>query len=183
MNGGTVAPTGASNINHIVIKGTTTEDGGETTETCAEVEASVEPGKVAAGTEVTLSCQTEGAEIYYKVNDAQEFTKYDAAITITENTTITAYSQKEGFNNSEQKVFSYTVEEEPAPEPEPDPSEGQRLTELKDGDVFVMYNPANKKVNVSFRKWNKAGSIGWTTIGRRCFRCTGRLSSFESIIR
>ena len=45
MNGGTVAPTGASNINHIVIKGTTTEDGGETTETCAEVEASVEPGK------------------------------------------------------------------------------------------------------------------------------------------
>ena len=76
VNGGTVAPTGASNINHIVIKGTTTEDGGETTETCAEVEASVEPGKVAAGTEVTLSCQTEGAEIYYKVNDAQEFTKY-----------------------------------------------------------------------------------------------------------
>ena len=35
VNGGTVAPTGASNINHIVIKGTTTEDGGETTETCA----------------------------------------------------------------------------------------------------------------------------------------------------
>lgn len=146
VNGGTVAPTGASNINHIVIKGTTTEDGGETTETCAEVEASVEPGKVAAGTEVILSCQTEGAEIYYKVNDAQKFTKYDAAITITENTTITAYSQKEGFNNSEQKVFSYTVEEEPAPEPDPDPSEGQRLTELKDGDVFVIYNPANKKV-------------------------------------
>lgn len=105
MNGGTVAPTGASNINHIVIKGTTTEDGGETTETCAEVEASVEPGKVAAGTEVTLSCQTEGAEIYYKVNDAQEFTKYDAAITIKENTTITAYSQKKDSITVNRKYF------------------------------------------------------------------------------
>ena len=66
VNGGTVALTGASNINHIVIKGTTTEDGGETTETCAEVVASVESGKVAAGTEITLSCQTEGQKFTTK---------------------------------------------------------------------------------------------------------------------
>lgn len=145
VNGGTVAAGGASNINNIVIKGTTTEDGGATTETCAKVVASVESGEVASGTEITLSCNTEGAEIYYKVNDAQEFKKYDSAITITEDSTITAYAKKEGLNNSEQNVFAYTVKKE-EPSPKPEPSEGQRLTELKDGDVFVIYNPANKKV-------------------------------------
>ena len=144
VNGGTVAEGGVSNINNIVLKGTT-EGEEKPQETCAGVEASVVPGVVEKGTEVSLSCKTEGAEIYYKVNDAQEFVKYDAAIAITEDTTITAYSKKEGFQDSEQKTFSYTVEKEIEPEPEPEPTIG-RLMELKDGDVFAIYNPANKKV-------------------------------------
>ena len=146
VNGGTVATTGASNINHILIQGTT-EGGTEQVETCETVEASIASGVVEAGTEISFSCKTEGADIYYKINDAQEFVKYEAAITISEDTTITAYAKKEGFNDSEQKVFSYTLEKEPQPEPEPEPEPTVgRLMELKDGDVFAVYNPANKKV-------------------------------------
>lgn len=144
VNGGTVAEGGMSNINNIVIKGTTKGEE-KPQEICAVVEASVASGTVANGTEVSLSCKTEGAEIYYKVDDAKEFVKYDAVIVIEEDTTITAYAKKEGLQDSEQKVFSYTVEKEPQPEPEPEPATG-RLMELKDGDVFAIYNPANKKV-------------------------------------
>jgi len=143
VNGDTVASTGVSNINQIEIKGFPTENGGETAETCAEVKASVESGVIEPGTAVEISCETEGAEIYYKMDDAERFTKYESAIIIEKSTTITAYSTKEGLTDSKQKVFEYTVKEAAS---EPEATNEKRLTELKDGDVFVVYNPANKKI-------------------------------------
>lgn len=144
VNDGTVAATGTSNINNIEIKGTAKSGSTVPTEKCAAVTASPEPGELASGTEVSLLCPTDGADIYYKLNDSAEI-KYESAIQITEDTTITAYASKEGYENSETSTFSYTLKEEDQPS-EPDNGIGNRITELNNGDTFVIYNPTAKKV-------------------------------------
>lgn len=64
-------------------------------------------GAIGPNTQITLSCETEGAEIFYKI-DAGEYTKYTAAITVTESCTITAYA-KLGEATSETVEASYYV--------------------------------------------------------------------------
>lgn len=54
-------------------------------------------------TSVTLSCETEGATIYYLVDDAESFTEYTAPIELEKGfgkTVIQAYAVKEGFKDS-----------------------------------------------------------------------------------
>lgn len=53
--------------------------------------------------DVTLSCETEGATIYYLVDDAESFTEYTAPITLEKGfsrTVIQAYAVKDGFKDS-----------------------------------------------------------------------------------
>ena len=70
---------------------------------------SVAAGEVEADTEVTLSCTTEGAKIYYSLTDAAPATEYTAAIKITEAVTIKAIAKKEGMADSEVATAAYTV--------------------------------------------------------------------------
>lgn len=147
LNGGTVASGGASNINNISIMGTSVSGGSEPEkEICAAVEASVASGEVESGTEVVLSCATEGAQIWYKTGDAAEYTRYESAITITGSVTISAYAQKDGYSDSDVSTFTYRVAETTTEPDDPAGTRGARLMELTDGDTFVIYSPANKKV-------------------------------------
>ena len=71
-------------------------------------------GKVAANTEVALTCKTEDAEIFYTVNGTDpsaDSTKYTAAIVISEAVTIKAIAIKEGMTNSKVLEAAYTIEE------------------------------------------------------------------------
>ena len=71
-------------------------------------------GKVAANTEVALTCKTEDAEIFYTVNGTDpsaDSTKYTEAIVVSEAVTIKAIAIKEGMTNSKVLEAAYTIEE------------------------------------------------------------------------
>lgn len=72
------------------------------------------PGFVEAGTEVTLSCATEGAYIYYTLNDGDIQAAYPpVTLTIGETTSISAYSVL-GDKESDVVEAVYTVRTTPA---------------------------------------------------------------------
>ena len=82
----------------------------------ASVTFSIPAGNVSKNTTITLSCETEGATIYYRTSEKDEFVIYDsnASLAITEETTITAYAICEGMIDSENtsatyKLYQYTL--------------------------------------------------------------------------
>lgn len=73
---------------------------------------SVEAGAVDSGTEVTISCATEGAVIYYTTDGStptEESTKYTAAISITAAQTIKAIALKDEMITSGVASAQYLV--------------------------------------------------------------------------
>lgn len=70
-------------------------------------------GTVAAGTEVTITCATEGATIYYTLDNSTPTTEsavYSTPFVIKEATAIAAIAVKDGMNNSSVVRASYVVE-------------------------------------------------------------------------
>ena len=67
-------------------------------------------GAVASGTEVSISCATENATIYYTVNNG-DITEYTEPIVITEATTIQAFATADGYSDSETVTANYTIAE------------------------------------------------------------------------
>ena len=62
---------------------------------------------------VTIACETAGADIYYTIDGTvptTESTKYTAAIAVGENMTIKAIAVKEGYTNSEVAEAEYTID-------------------------------------------------------------------------
>ena len=55
--------------------------------------------------EITLSCDTQGATIYYKLNNANTYATYSTPITINADTIIQAYSE---LNGQESRVITQT---------------------------------------------------------------------------
>ncbi len=81
-------------------------------QTVATPAFSVASGAVDSGTSVTISCATDGAEIYYTTDGTEptaESTEYTAAISITEAVTLKAIAVKDGMNNSAVASVSYTI--------------------------------------------------------------------------
>lgn len=83
--------------------------------TTSAVEApvfSVAAGEVAKGTEVAISCATEGATIFYTTDGTEPTvasTEYTAPIVINDAMTIKAIAVKEGLVNSEVVTAAYTL--------------------------------------------------------------------------
>ncbi|MCR8635155.1 5'-nucleotidase C-terminal domain-containing protein [Paenibacillus radicis (ex Xue et al. 2023)] len=78
----------------------------------ADVQATPGSGAVAPGTSVALSTATVGASVYYKLNTTVgAAVYYSAPITITEPTTITAYAQRAGLDDSATATFNYTIKD------------------------------------------------------------------------
>ena len=81
-------------------------------ETVATPAFSVASGAVNSGTSVTISCATDGAEIYYTTNGSEptaSSTEYTGAISITEAVTLKAIAVKDGMNGSAVSSASYTL--------------------------------------------------------------------------
>ena len=81
-------------------------------ETVATPEFSVASGAVNSGTEVTITCATEGAKIYYTTDGSDptaSSTEYTDAINVTEAVTLKAIAVKDGMNNSAVASVSYTI--------------------------------------------------------------------------
>ena len=81
-------------------------------ETVETPEFSVASGAVNSGTEVTITCATEGAKIYYTTdgsNPTASSTEYIAAISVTAAVTLKAIAVKDGMNDSAVASASYTI--------------------------------------------------------------------------
>ena len=81
-------------------------------ETVATPAFSVESGAVNSGTEVTITCSTEGAKIYYTTDGSEptaSSTEYTAAISVTAAVTLKAIAVKSGMNDSSVASASYTI--------------------------------------------------------------------------
>ena len=81
-------------------------------ETVATPDFSVESSAVINGTEVTISCATEGAKVYYTTDGTEPTAKskeYKAAIIVMPPMTIKAIAVKDGMNNSAVASASYTI--------------------------------------------------------------------------
>ncbi|MGN0218945.1 MAG: chitobiase/beta-hexosaminidase C-terminal domain-containing protein [Muribaculaceae bacterium] len=81
-------------------------------------------GEVEAGTKVTISCATEGAEIEYVLNGGSDYIKYTEPIEITEATTIEAYATKDGLEMSDIATAVYTIKKPVVATPTFDPAPG-----------------------------------------------------------
>lgn len=85
--------------------------GGVVTEVVADPVITPAAGYVKAGTEVTITCETEGAKIYYttdNVNPTAESTEYNGAFELAASCTVKAIAIKENCVNS--KVVSAKYE-------------------------------------------------------------------------
>lgn len=85
--------------------------GGVVTEVVADPVIAPAAGYVKAGTEVTITCETEGAKIYYttdNVNPTAESTEYNGAFELAASCTVKAIAIKENCVNS--KVVSAKYE-------------------------------------------------------------------------
>lgn len=127
----------------LVFKSTSSSEPG----TVAAPQASPQAGAVASGTEITLTCATTGASIYYTLDGTDPTTSSklysdtakpvingEAGATVT----LKAIAEKDGVSSAVQTV-EYTIKAE---------SEAP----IADGDRVVIYNPANKKVMSSETK-------------------------------
>lgn len=96
-------------LDDVVITG----ESGSSTSTCATPTFSPAAGAVFEGTEVSISCSTTGALIYYTINgnepSASEGTLYEDPIEINEATTIKAIAVKDGAEDSEVATAEYTI--------------------------------------------------------------------------
>ena len=62
--------------------------------------------------EVTISCPTDGATIYYRVSENGPWIPYTGAIIIDESATIWAYAEKEGCNDSPVVSAQYVIQDD-----------------------------------------------------------------------
>ena len=130
-----------------VINGSQPGEGGDTT--VAAPQADPQAGAVASGTEITLTCATANAQIYYTLDGSdpsdgenvnRELYSEDNKPTIAENCTLKAIAVL-GENQSAVQILNYTIQEdEPTTE-----------APIADGDQVVIYNPAYKKALSSAR--------------------------------
>ena len=90
--------------------------------------ASPNAGAVASGSQVTLACETEGAQIYYTLDGStpsEESTLYENAIEITEAVTIKAKAYAEGHTASDVLTAAYTIQSTQTATPTASPAAGE----------------------------------------------------------
>ena len=99
-------------------------DGGSEETKCAAPSASPSGGSAVPGTQISLSCNTDGATIYYTDDDTEptiydigsdtnSTVKYTGPITLSGNdgdtVNIKAIAAKDGLENSDMSEFNYTI--------------------------------------------------------------------------
>ncbi len=77
-------------------------------------EGVAKPSVSCDGLNITLTCRTQGASIYYKLDNAQNYSLYSASIPITADTTVHAYSELSGVTSgtvTEACIYDDGIEE------------------------------------------------------------------------
>lgn len=103
---GTPSTSGAIRVDSVVLTGSPVT----ASDLCGYVSADPESGEISKNAELTLSTATEGADIYYSLNQGA-YKKYDADAkpVISElPATVRTYAAKAGYKDSIKTVYSYT---------------------------------------------------------------------------
>ena len=85
--------------------------------------------------QLTISCSTSGATIYYRIGASGSYQQYTAALTITENVTVYAYATRSGYtqSNTGRKTCAYVGY----------PAEGSTLP---DPEITITYSGDNARI-------------------------------------
>ena len=85
--------------------------------------------------QLTISCSTSGATIYYRIGTSGSYQQYTAALTITEDVTVYAYATRSGYtqSNTGRKTCSYVGY----------PAEGSTLP---DPEITITYSGDNARI-------------------------------------
>ena len=107
-------------------------------------------GSYSSSKRVEISCETDGAEIYYTTDgtaptkDTGE--KYTSAISVTRTTTIKAIAVKEGMTDSEVAEAVYRIS---TPEPEPDTPKETAIT-VPDNKPMAVSTEPKGEFNITY---------------------------------
>lgn len=138
---------------------------------CATPTFSHNAGVIAKGTEVTISCSTEGSTLMYTVNDEIfESETNTATVTINETTTISAVASKTGLEDSEEANVTYIVNEQGGDDPVEgtavfkvstvtDPANGAVFVHNADGDL-IGQSFTDNGVTLAFTANNPSNNVG-----------------------
>ena len=122
-------------------------------------------GVVAKGTEITISTSTEGATLYYTVNQGEMQTAYmSTTLAINANTTIKAYAML-GENKSDEVEATYTLQ--------PDAPVGQNVYTLVTDDATLSAGQQLLFV------CNDTKKNSWVAMG--CANATGDIRTYATI--
>ena len=116
---------------------------GSTVETVVTPTFTPEAGAYTSAQEVTISCETEDATIYYTTdgtNPTAESASYDGAINVSATTTIKAIAMKEGMNSSAIASATYVITEHAGTEADP--------YSVADAIAILSANPTSTYENV-----------------------------------
>ena len=122
---------------------------------------SIDGGNVAVGTQVVISCATEGAMIYYNINNsAQRFGESPVTVTINYNCTVNAYASANGL---ESPVVSKVVlvSDDDNPNDDDNPQSGSTIygpvSSTNDLEVGKQYVLTSYKYNTAMG--NQSGNV------------------------
>lgn len=112
--------------------------------------------EVESGTQVSLSCNVSGAEIYYTLDGTRptgESIRYSAPVIIEKDTVITAYAAKAGYQDSEPAAFVYTVKKADKPDQPDKPDAPDQPETPGRGEVLKEDVPQGKVENIPRGLW------------------------------
>ena len=143
---------------------------------------SLPDGYVDAGTQVTMTCATPGATMYYSVNGGDILESAGpVTFTINEDTSIEAWAEADGFNDSETATAMYVLMQKvPAPVISPaggEVFEGAEVTiTCTDPNAYILYTtdgseptldsdmydgPITVNDDMTIKAWAWRGDDGW----------------------
>lgn len=140
--------------------------GGQTVETVATPTFSLSEGTYTGTQNVTISCETDGATIYYTTDGSEpttSSTEYTSAIPVSATTTIKAIAVKSGMNNSEVATATYTIQQS---------TTGELVTyekitstdALTNGNYLIVYEDGNLAFDGSLSTLDATGNTSEVTI-------------------
>ena len=112
-------------------------------------------GKFTDSVEVTITCGTDDAAIYY-TTDGETWNEYTEPFTITETTTVKAYAAKDGFDNSDKVSATFTKVEDTTDEVTVtfDSNGGSKVAKQTIEKGAKAEKPSNpKRSGYTFRGW------------------------------
>lgn len=132
--------------------------GGQTVETVATPTFSPAAGTYYDAQNVTISCTTVGATIYYTTDESTPTTSsavYTSAIPVSTTTTIKAIAVKDGMNNSSVAMATYTIQ---VSGPMVTYEKITSTDDLTDGNYLIVYEEGSLAFDGSLSTLDVAGN-------------------------